>query len=305
MRPFLERFYSAVEDELGDPGTSKRYTTTKKLQDLNVVNTQVWEQLMDLTLAQSTLYFAECEITLEADKEFYTLPDGFRQFIALVRYDDDRNITGSMGSKQNMEISHGVEILSSTRGFRLRPLPVLSGDQTWTLQYLRGPGHLHYAKVEEFNPTQEALVSVGPANEQAGELILKDDYYNGLELRIYQAAGGAPQTREILKYVAKSKTFILRHAFSPPIEGEAWYEITPCLPEPYDEIFAIDVSQKKLRQRGRLDLAESLLRTRNQHWEAVKKWVLSNSADRGARKVASVQRSDFTPVGIPYPLQGY
>jgi hypothetical protein len=167
---------------------------------------------------------------------------------------------------------------------------------------------LHYARASEkpasgISIVDSKTVLSGTPGTDAGELVLVDDYYNGMELRVYQGSTGVPQEREILssKIVRGGIAFHLRHPFSPVPRGEVWYEIMPVLPYPYDSIYALDVALLALNRREKPIKANSLIKQRRQEWASCKSYYLSNVTDRGPARTLPLKMSDLAATGeIPY-----
>lgn len=292
MKAFLQRFYTEVDEWLGDPTDEGGISLESKRRHLFRVSRQVFDALMGMTMQESTFGYAEALVTLKDGVSIYPLPAGFRQFLNLDLLRDDGGVIGSFSSKTHFSRSWGVEILDSLR-FRIHPAPRLSADQDWTLRYLRGPTQVHYAQASSVSG--KTLISKGPENEDAGELFSRDGHYNGLSLIIYEADGGVPFSSDILEYTAKTRAFHLRETI--PATGKVWYEISPGLPEPLDSIYALDVALSFLPARENPQKAATLFQTRDSVWEACKEFVLSNVSDRPPERIHPPDRYSNMPSG--------
>jgi len=298
---FLQRYYDQIDANLLDSGSSERFPNSRRYSNLFQIDTLIFNSLQGLNLIESNLGFATAEITLVNGQEHYSLPDGFRKFLRLVKLDSRGNVTAVLRSKQYYQRSRGVEILSGTAGFRITPPPIIEGTDVWTLEYNRGPGLLHYAKAARV--TANALVG-GTPGKDAGEFVLKDDYYNGMEVRIYQAGLGAPQTRPVSSFKAVSRTFNVRFPWD-TVEGEIWYEIVPSLPEPHDGIFAYDGAIMELPRRGAtLQKRRELNLDRERFWKLAKGWAIGNVADRGPERIRPFPPDDGALVYGHVPFSG-
>ncbi len=295
MEAFLTRFYDDVDEHLGDPHASARISKASKLRKLHDADEQIFNQLLKTTMQESLLGYAEATITLEDGKEFYPLPPGFRQLVQFEFRWTERS-TSILRSKQFYETHYGIDILSGSRGMRLRPPPSLSAPQDWVLLYLRSPGFLHHATA--FKVGDKSVTSGVPGTD-AGELILTTDYYNGMELRVFSAGRGAPQTQTITGFsiLGDKGTFHLRHAFTPVPSGVVLYEICPTLPLKYDSIYALDVALLILGDRDRPVKVASLLKQRQAMWVSCKQYFESNVTDRGPARIHPLSRADRIATG--------
>lgn len=301
MQAFLERFYEGVDRNLGDPHASARYPKSAKLADLHSVDRQIYESLLKVTGQESLLGYAEATITLKDGVEFYKLPPGFRQFRQLEKRTTDGRVQFIIRSKPFYGSEYGVDIITASRGFRLSPPPRLDADQDWVLIYSRSTDLLHYAQTPS-KPGSRTIFS-GTPGTNAGELVLIDDYYNGMGLRVYSASTGVPQEMEIEFYrvLGDRGIFNFRHPFSPIPTGDVWYEIMPVLPYPYDSIYALDVALLALNRREKPIKANSLIRDRRREWASCKSYYLSNVTDRGPSRTLPLTRMDLAATGeIPY-----
>jgi hypothetical protein len=297
---FLSRFYEEVADNLADPYTSVRLTTDKMLRDLHAADRDVFEQLLKATLQESNLGFAEATISFAADQEYYILPPGFRKFLRLFRTQSGV-ITDAIGSKSHYQGRYAIEILTGDRGFRIKPAMLEAAD--WTMYYSRAPGQLHYAKAERV--TETSLVCGTPPAD-GGEVVTLDDYYNGMEVRVFKAGLGVLQTRVIKnsKVVDGKMVLFLRNSWIPRPEGEVWYELCPTLPPPYDSIYALDVALLNMGRRSRPERAQELLLQRAKKWDSAKSVIQSNVADRPPERTLPQRGADRMSSEIPYPFMG-
>ena len=307
MDSFLERYYQAIDRECGDPHTSTRYPKADRLADLYELDQNLFDQLLKVAGMESLMGYTEATITLVSGQIFYTLPPGFRQFIQL-EYRQDNYVTKYLRSKSFYKDIHGVDILSSERGFRLFPPPSITEDQEWTICYLRAPGYLHYAKAARVSADGKAVVSGTPPDD-GGELYLVDDYYNGVELRIYASDNNAhPQTRVVSDFVITGSSlrkqegvFHLREALSPVPEGNIYYEICPTVPLRYDKIYALSAAIAELRRRDKHVKAESLEKEWRKKWVGCTAYFSSNTLDRGPERLHPLKPEDMMPMNeIPY-----
>lgn len=292
VKPFLERFYASIFRKIGDAHESDRLTKANLYQQLTTVNQQIFDQLIGLTLPESTFFYAEAEIVLEDGVSFYRLPPGFRQFL---RMETRNTVTGGtefmLGSKSHYGYGRGIEILSGNRGFRLYPPPILSGNQTWIMKFLRGPGLIHHARAKRVG---DKIVVGREPDEDAGELVRVNDYYNGLDLRICDTL----ETGEILNFDATTLTFHLRHSWDTVVGDDVCYEVCPCLPYPYDSIFACDVAIEIMSDRPKLvEKIVAQLPIREKAWNAAVEWVVSNVADRPPKRIYPPGPYDLMPDG--------
>jgi hypothetical protein len=153
--------------------------------------------------------------------------------------------------------------------------------------YQKGPVKLHFAKVLALG---DNFVRGSVPDENGGELVRLDDYYNGAFLRLYQADNGVPQEAEIVDYDSANIVFHLRHPFSPKPSGKDMrYEISPLFPESYDSIYALDTALVLLGPRVKTSQTRLLQVQREEAWMAARNFFLSTVSDRGPARV------------IPYP----
>lgn len=293
---FLQRYYARVSRVLGDPHASARYPNADKYEDLIDFEEALFNKLLRLAGQESLFGYAEATITLTVDTTRYLFPEGFRQFLALEQRDPDTGRQRNrLMSKPIYDTDYGVEILSATKGFKLHPALILDESQDWTLLYLRSPGELHYAFVDDNKVAPLAVQSEIPPTDGGNTYFDVDDYYAGTELRIFQADVGEGQIREVKDF--KNGTFILRHAFDPLPQGSVGYEIVPSVPKRYDSIYAYDAAILQLISRREFDKANALKTTRAGQWDSIRDLVVSNTMDRAPTRVKPLRDEDFVPSG--------
>lgn len=305
MDAFLQRYYRAVARELGDPHTSSRYPNADRLSDLGDIDQTLFDSLLNVAGSESLMGYAEASISLVSGQIFYQFPFGFRQFIQLEFRGDQNRVLEVIRTKQYYEGRYGVDILTADRGFRLFPPPGLRyTDATWTLCYLRSPPLLHYAKAESVAADGKTLVS-GTPPEDGGEVHLIDDYYNGVELRVYNSGNrGDPQVRVVTDFVVTQRgrlkpegVFHLREALSPVPSGDVWYEICPTVPLKYDRIYAMIAAIPELIRREKYTKAAELKKTRRERWSACVKHFSSNTMDRAPARIHPMREEDLASTG--------
>jgi len=297
-KAFLERFIRAVRKEVADPQSSGRLTTEDLLEDLHSADRDIFDELLRSIGQESLLGYAEATVTFQNAVSYYPFPEGFRQFVQLERRVDGYAVD-IIRSKQYYSQRRGVDVLSSTRGFRMFPAPSLSSDQDWVLCYLRSAGIHHYAQTTSVG--SKNLVSGTPV---LGDLVLIPDYYNGMEIRIFAADNKAvPQTNTVTSFtVSEGKgTFHLQREWSPIPTGEVWYETVPNVPQEYEEIYSLELALKILERRGKVERLPSLVSRRKKKWSACKQFVIANVSDRAPSKTLPLRPEDLVPSGeVPY-----
>ena len=296
----MERFFEEVRDNLSDPHTSSRLTKAKMIRDLHAADRDIFEQLLKINLQESNLGYAECTISIVAGQEFYLLPPGFRQFYEMIQYQDGVPID-AISSKSHFQSRWGAEILSGDRGFRLKPPLQTASD--WTLSYSRAPGQLHYAKALAVSANS---ITCGTPLDGAGEVVELDDYYNGMDVRIFKADSGVLQQRVIqtTKIVNGEVVLFLRNAFDPVPSGDVWYEVCPTIPDPYDSLYAMDVALLNIGRRSRPERFTDLALQRQKKWDSVKSYYQSNVSDRAPERILPLRGVDRMSSEIPYPYLG-
>lgn len=300
MRPFLERYYDLIDDRLQDPSTSIRYSKTSRYEDLLKIDEVLCEWLLNSTGVDSELGSAEAPLVLRPEQSLYSWPPGYRKFLGLELRSDTvtpPTAVARLGSLPLYSESIGIRAISPTRGFRLQNYKPVS-EQVWTLLYLRGPGRVHHAKASDV--TALSLTSAIP-EENAGELVRVDNYYNGMELRIYKAERGEDQTQTVRWSVTENG--LVRFIFEKPWdivpEGDVHYEICPMLTR-FDSYYAVEAALIKMGARRTLPEGQQLLREREDLLAAARNWLLSGVSDRAPTKLRPIRAEDRKPSEVPY-----
>lgn len=298
MDSFLTRYYRLIDRNLGDPASANRYLKSDRLADLHTIDTQIYESLLNVLGMESLMGYAEAEIQLVANQEFYRFPVGFRHFFALeyrVESGGTQYAAYRLKTKGPYQCKYAVEIISSHRGFRLRPGPL--DTTTWVLCYSRCPGLLHEANASGTSAT--TLITGTPATDR-GTVIKLRDYYNGMEIReltygqVREVVGSIPNTGNM--------TLQLRHAWDTVPPADTPYEIRPTLPPEYDDLYAMDAAIPELNRRRLFDAARSLHPERHKLWNGARSYFISNTMDRGPARM-SPNADEDTPdawEGVPY-----
>lgn len=297
MESFLERYTDELAENLNDPATSTRLTTTQKLRLLRAIEKQVWERLQVISGVGGSLGYTETEYDLKSEKDYYNLPGNFRQFHRFEqRTDGNKNlVTDYYPSGGPRDTYKRIEIVSGNHGFLVHPVPTADSSTPYTLVYTKGPLRLHRSSSTSVSST--GLVGILPDTLEKGEAITRTDYYKGALLRIY-SGNGAPQTREILQSGGGADIhFVVRHAWDPIPTGTVLYEITPTLPEDYDSIYALDAAIRVLTRRGQISKRRELIRERTELWNACMNYYLSNASDSSFQKQV--------PYAVELPDAGY
>ena len=300
-KSFFERFFLDTDRRLGDPHSARKYTRTQKLRDLHEMDQTIFDDLLSVFGLESMMGYTEKEITITGGVSFYPLPINFRQFVQLEKRDSNGRVQDIIRSKSFYDSSRGVDILTADRGFRIFQPPSGSSDATWTLIYLRAPGFLHYAKASGVG---DRSITSGKPGLSAGEVILVEDYYRGMEIRVFSAENGAaPQQREIIGFSLRSDkkgVFHVRHPWTPKPEGDVWYELCPTVPLKYDSIYSMDAAIATLPHRDRPLKSLSLVRERKRRWNACIQHFSSNVSDRGPTRMKPLTAMDLVPCEVPY-----
>lgn len=296
MEAFLDRFCSQVLAEVGDPSTSARVTRKTLLADLHDVDRLIFASLQKASGQESILGYAETTVTLKSGQTFYPLPPGFRNFIEMQLRDSDGNITDILRSRPLYGSRYGVQILTSSRGFRVYPPPVLDADEDWTLLYQRAPGLLHHALSSGISANSLSLGT--PESSDDGSVVLIPGYYNGCEVRIYDGPYG-PQSRVVGDFTVSNGKGTLHFTFpwDPVPVGSVPYEVCPTLPYPEDQIYALDVAIRILSRRRQFDAVKQLSTERRKSWDAALQYILSNVSDRTPAPLNPMDVEDWMPSG--------
>jgi len=297
MKPFLQRYYEGIRKHLGDPSHAKRITEQSMYEELFQIDNDIYQGLSKATGIKSRLGWAESTVVLQNGKRFYPWPPGWSKFLSFKRYDTDGREITSLNTQPEYSQQYGVENLSAERGFKLDPAPLITGDQEWTLEYLRRPGLLHYAPASSYG--DYSITSGTPPTEPyGGELVLVPDYYAGLVLRVYSADVGAPQVRVIEGSAVNGSdvTFILRDKLD-RLEGEVHYEILPCLPDPEFKVHIFDAAIQFLGDRQKTAKKNDLLLLRTKAWDSAMAHATDTSMDQPATRPRRVRPKDRMPTG--------
>ena len=162
MDAFLDRFYDEVDDCLADPHSQKRITKAMKYRDLYQVQQKLFERILCATGNESLCGYAEAEIELVVNQEFYSLPPEFRQFIFMEKRltENPRSVQYMLPTIPPYSEQAGIEIQDSLRGFRIQPIPSNSDfAATWTMGYLKGPVKLHNATATKvYNLPEDGVI---------------------------------------------------------------------------------------------------------------------------------------------------
>jgi hypothetical protein len=297
MEPFLRRYYTLVDRRLADPHDSKRYPNSAKYEDLIDIEEALFNELLKMAGQESLFGYAEATITLNSTDIFYRFPEGYRQFLVLERRDssDRKRILDVIKTKPLYGTTYGIEILTATRGFKLDPPLNVTEPQDWVLKFLRSPGELHFAFVEDKDIKPKSVQMGTPPSDGGNAYPDVDDYYAGVELRIFQADVGVGQVRDVTDF--KNGTFILRHEFSPLPQGNVGYEIAPSVPRRYDSIYALDAAITQSIDREKFTKANALRLKRSQQWDSIRGLVVSNTMDRGPTRLKPLKSEDLLPSG--------
>lgn len=302
---FIETYYQDIDKWLVEVDASTRYPKTQRLRDLHSLDAQIFEKLLGTAGPESLMGYAEAVLALEAEQMFYPLPQGFRQLISVERRQEPSStaiisvpldqILTRLRSKTFYDEKAGVTILTGNRGIRIDPLPTEASE--WVLVYLRGVGELHYAEASDVS---DLSLTTGTPPADAGRVIPQNDYYTGMEIRVYDARVGAPQIREVTRFSVTGEdmgVFHIRHPWTPKPEGDVWYEVRPVVPPEFDEIYGLDAALRVLTLRGSSEVADRLLKYREQAWQSCRGYFESNVMDRGPTRIRPLKPEDRIPTG--------
>ncbi len=302
---FIQTYYKDLDKWLIDTDAQTRYPNAQRLRDLHSLDAQLFEDLLGVAGPESMIGYAEAILPVTAQIQFYPFPPGFRQLISIERRRDTSTtavvsvpldqIIDRVWSKTFYDETTGATILTGHRGLRIDPMP--TEDSEWVLIYLRGSGRLHFAQATDVS---DRSLTTGIPPIDGGSLVLQEDYYNGMELQVYDARIGSPQVREIVNFHLISETrgiFKIRHPWTPKPEGDIWYEIRPVCPPEYDEIYALDSALRVLTLRGRAEIAQELLKYRRRVWQSCRGYFASNVMDRGPTRLRPPRPEDKIPTG--------
>lgn len=302
MTPFLVQFHAAVDDWLRDPNTSRRLTPEKRMQDLHSVQGLLFQKYARASGLESQVGRTTCDLTIKAGQEYYALPPAFVNFLSLKRYDttDPRIVIAELNTIPLYDQSPGIEILSDMRGIRVQPVPPSgTADEVWTLEYIKGPIRLHYAKAKSVGPDSITLGT--PPNAEAGEIVKLDNYYAGSIVNVYSADMGCPQAREIVASSARTGGCKIRPGWAPTPEGDVWYEIIPEIPDRFWMIYPIRVAMMNAAKRISPERRNEMRGEFEDLFNEVRRHFASKTKDRPPTRIPNPKR--FLEDGDPYEGQ--
>jgi hypothetical protein len=290
MKTFIEDYLEWVPELVGDPAGGKRFSTSSLMRDLYSESCVIYEDLLRVSSAESVLGYTESVIKIENDKEFYSLPGNFRQFVRLERRvgasasdcGDPDDILDRLGTVPVLSRDRGIVISDVERGFRITPVPTIDDEQWWTLCYQRGPARLHWGTGEVLSANFFRM----PASvlEQQGEIISTINYYSGTMLHILEdptqgvreqfaeITSGGPVANGTLEYATRSSLNKGR--------GTAKYEIRPFLPPGLDKLIAVCVALARCAPRANVEVHSLLVRERKKYFNAARQWFRTTTQDR-------------------------
>lgn len=291
MNAYIVDFSDWVKQSLGDPAFSKRVTTARILRELEVKHVEVYENILRIS---SGVGYTETEITIEDDKEFYLLPGNFRRFIGFEKRlsDDPNQVSAVYRTLHPWEPGPGIEILSGQHGFKIRPRPVLTSDETWTLKYQAGTVILHYGTAREVGAKFIDFEN-SPASAQ-GEIVTTDGYYQGSLIGIVSADSGVGQVVECSAYLGADNRALLRHSLSPVPTGTVTYEIRPILPRPYHKLIALGAAITFAAERRDFQGRAALIHEWRELWRATKNYFSDTTTD-SAPRFQDIDKSGYDP----------
>lgn len=276
MESFLDRFYAVVDEALDDPHTSKRQSKASKLRAFYNTEKTIWERMLTASV-DTVIGFTRIAVAVQNDKEFYTLPGNFRRFLAFELWSDSGNyFLRKLGTVPYWDPGPGIVLLDGQQGFIIKPKPSLSEQESWRLEYQKGPLRIHQGTAADMG---EMSIEFATPTADDGELVLVDDYYRTALVHIYDAATGVGQTREVTDFNASSRWATLRHAWDPIPTGTVKYEVRPLIPPDYDEIYALEVAIK-IGQRRRLRGIRDLIQQQSVLWKGARSYFMDAVADR-------------------------
>lgn len=282
MRTFIEDYMDWVREALNDTSTTKRLTTTQLLRDLHAHHQSVYEKLLRVSGTESTFSYAEASITLQSGREYYRLPGNFRFFLGFEKREDgDPNkILCRLPSIADWNYGPGIIISSPELGFRIRPVPQISADETWVLRYQKGPIVLHYGD-GLYTPGNFRLQASIPAEQ--GERVDLENYYAN-ELIHFPAPlqSGIDTTMnctEVLTYNPISRGCTLRN--NPAYPGtDVRYEFRTFLPRGMDKLIALSVALNQTANRSDPEKRKLLKDEWNDLWVSAKSYVKRVARDK-------------------------
>ncbi len=310
MEAFVERYHAWIDDLLNDPAERRRHPVAKRLRDLDAHQKTIYERILKTSQARAQIGYCESTITLQDGVEFYRWPGNFRRFLRFERrvFDDPaparisgvsstgdpNNVLERMGTIAPWEYGRGVVMMTQQRGFRVSPVPTLSGDEVWTLCYQKGPIHPHWGTFEA-SPTVIGtdfmkIPATIPADQ--GNVVRWPDYYVGEVLRIIEAGTGAGQFIEVTGFNPVDGKCTLKHDFRPTPTGTIKYEFGTFLPEGLDKIVALSVALANTAVSDRSEQRGLLMKEFKEMFAGCSHYFNSQTADRPHS--ANPSRADTT-----------
>ena len=299
MNAFIEDYLEWVEEMLGDPSGQRRATPAKRLRDLHAHHMTLYERFSRAAGNMMRIGFAETDITVENEKDFYQLPGNFRKFISFKRFSDDNpnNLVDEYPTIDDWaDGSRGIIILSPQQGFRIRPRPTIDADQTWTLRYEVRPIRLHWGIAQSVTETTITLQDNLP--EAQGQIVRQTDYYKGSLIHIVDATTGVGQSIDVISFSPESLTCTLRHSFNPIPTGAVKYEFRTELPRGYDKIFALSVAMAQTANRTNSEAWRALHKEWREFYSAARAFFSGPTRDRPHRPNASTVETTVDPLAM-------
>ena len=305
MQSFIERYTSWVDELIGDPSSSKRTTSEKRLRDLEAHHLSVYERLLTVSSSETTIGYTETNINIIKDQEFYRLPGNFRSFIRFERRlnGDPNNILDSTRTVAEWQRGdRGIIISSPERGFRFRPVP--TNTDVWTLVYQSAPIILHWGTITDSDKIKPGSITIPlTVPEAQGEVVPWDEYYKGAIIHILEAKSGAGQSIEITAFNAATGECTLRNGFGivPEIDSETplQYEFRTLLPRGYDKLIALSVAMGRMPERVDSDRWRMMKREWNEMFESARSYFRSTTSDRPQRVNMSHSGGTLDPFALP------
>lgn len=292
----IEDHFEQVEDLVADPEfTRRKGSAHKRHRDLWWATCAVFERLLRVSSNESTIYYAETNITLQDGVEYYRLPGNFRRFIAFEKRvsSDPNKVSARYGTASEGSRQPGVIILDAQGYFRLRPVPTLSANETWVLRYNKRPILQHWGtfKVEDITASSDDGSIIEIAHDipgVQGVVQLSDDYYKAALFHIISDSGvgaGIPWTSEVVSWDGSERKLTLRDTVPTSEDrptGDIKYEFRSFLPPGYDDVLAIKVAMRLSTGRVNFDRWGMLRREHKEAWAAAKNWFRETTTDRGS-----------------------
>jgi hypothetical protein len=290
MKTFMQEYLHWVPALLGDPPSQKRVTTETMLLDLYAEEMVIYEDLLKVTISEGVLGYTETVIRIQDGVEFYEWPGNFRQFISLERrvgttgsdFGDPNNILDRLNTVPPHSRDRGIKISSVERGFRLSPVPSISGDQYWVLCYQKCPIKLHWGQGRIVGDTLFQLDPSVPVGQ--GESIYAPRYYSGAMIRIHpdQANKITMQTVELTTQAQTTPLvhYNTRSPIRPTSQAAVTYEILPFLPDGIWKLIAVSVALAFCSPRKDPQTHSMLRKERRKFFRAARSWYGSTTRDR-------------------------